>query len=181
MKVSPLFVVVAFVLLQYNLAFKTLKFNRTLADEEVRGNHDFGKVVYVEARKLTNKQIAKKFKMAWNREKTMLGRVKAAENKIASLKKNQDTLVDEIASLATNQETIQHSLRIKCYKIDELLDTGDTSTTQDCCLSGFYVLCLSRDTTSGITDFVKDPAGSCDVCPDALTPSLEELEGLGKY
>ena len=108
----------------------------------------------------------------------MNARVAALESEITALKEKQELSEGFIADLTTNQETIQHSLQVKCYKIDELLDTGDASTTQDCCQSGFYVLCLSRTITNFLEDFVKDPAGSCDVCPDAVTPSLTDLEGL---
>ena len=164
MKVSLLFVVVAFVLLQYNLAFKILKLNTTLADEELSGIDGFGKELNVEERYLTNNQIQNKLIKSWNRYAAMVDRVTAVEDEIAALKDIQETHEANITALMENQETIQHSLSVKCFKIDELLDTGVASTTQDCCQSGYYVLCLGRSSANLFTDFVKEPAGTCGAC-----------------
>ena len=140
----------------------------SLAKEEIKGDRDVGNKVFVEEKALTNAQLENKLSSlqnkvdrGWERTVSLTSRLNKAEAKIARLE--------------TNQKTIRFSMRMKCTKIDEALDTGVEDTTSDCCQTGYYILCLSRGVTNYMDDFVKDPPGTCAACPTNLTPSEEKL------
>ena len=145
----------------------------SLADQEFTGDDKGGNKVLVEKRYLTNNQIKNKFTKAWNRDVAMDARIMAAEAEIATFEamlSRLETAESEITTLKANQEQIQVSMKVKCSKLDGLLDTGDDSTTQDCCQSDYYVLCLGRSSANLFAAFVKDPAGTCEACPESLLP-----------
>ena len=157
--ISYLFIVAAFFFVQ----------STSLAKEEFNEDTDDGNEVIVEERTLTkykdSAQIQKKLSDLQkqitrnsNRYEVMAARLKSDDAKIATLQ--------------ANLTTIKFSLRIECAKTDYLLDTGVEATTSDCCQTGYYILCLSRAITKIMDDFVKNPAGTCDICPASVTPLI---------
>ena len=150
-------------------------------DKEIISHHEDGNEVLVEnarhqisdARHLTNRQIRNKFKRGWNRDVAMNARITAAEAEIATFRTvltRLETAESEIATLKANQQKIQQSIQVICQAIDKLFDTGDHFTTRDCCQSDYYVFCLGRSTANVFADFIKEPAGTCNSCPDFLVP-----------
>ena len=149
-------------------------------DQEIIGDHGDANEVLVAAnrhltsdRHLTNRQIRNKFIKGWNRDVAMNARITAAVAEIAKLRTvvtRLETAESEIATLKANQEKIQQSIQVICQAIDKLFDTGDHFTTRDCCQSDYYVFCLGRSTANVFADFIKEPAGTCNSCPDSLVP-----------
>ena len=147
MKIPVLFVVLMFGFLH----------SISLADHKIAED---GNEVLVEARYLTNNQIKNKFIRGWNRDKAMDERLTAAE--------------ESIATLQENQEAIQVSLKVKCGKLDLLLDTGVTATAQDCCMTDFFVICLARTIVESAGYNFGDSPGNCLVCPtDVYNPNAK--------